>query len=429
MNRKIEAELKRWKNDPKRKPLLLDGARQVGKTYTLKKFAEEHYDNYIHINFDIDKRISESIKDDISPKSIVRVLEATTGQHIVPGQTLVIFDEIQASGRALSSLKYFCEDAPGIHIAAAGSLLGVAVNREDFSFPVGKVRTLRMHPLDFEETLDARGETILLDEIKASFYRMEPLAESLHSKAMSLYREYLITGGMPACVKARIDGESLLGMAEIQHEIVNNYIADMAKYADASETVKIRACYNSIPTQLAKDNKKFQYKVVQKGGTASLFGASIEWLALAGVVLKCQNIEQGYLPVSAYMDLSAFKLYFSDVGLLTMRAQIPHSLILENADIPYLGLLTENYIAQQLKASGNELFYWTSDGTAELDFVIQSQDGVTAIEVKKGAHTKSKSLGIFCVKYTPARAIRISTKNFGDTGGVLSVPLYAAFCI
>lgn len=429
MKRKIEKELLKWKNDPARKPLLIDGARQVGKTYSLKKFAQEQYDNYVHINFDIDKSVAASMKEDISTGSIIRLLEAKSGQAIVPGSTLVIFDEVQASGRALSSLKYFCEEAPDVHIAAAGSLLGVAINREEYSFPVGKVNTLQMYPFDFEETLEARGEALLLAAIQSAFDKMEPIPEALHSKAMALYREYLITGGMPVCVKARADGQSLLDMIEIQHEIVNNYVADMAKYADASEAVKIRACYNSLPAQLAKENKKFQYKVVRKGGTSALFGASIEWLTQAGVVLKCQNISHGYIPVSAYADLSAFKLYCSDVGLLTMQTQIPQSLILTNADNPFLGLLAENFVAQQLKARGTELYYWTSDGIAELDFVAQSQSGVTAIEVKKSDHTKSKSLSMFRNKYAPARAVRLSSKNFGDTGGVLSVPLYAAGCL
>jgi len=286
-----------------------------------------------------------------------------------------------------------------------------------------------MYPLDFEESLVARGETILLDEIKECYEKKAPLNEALHKKAMDLYREYLITGGMPVCVKARAEGRSLLDMAALQQEVINNYIADMAKYADSSDTVKIRACYNSIPAQLAKDNKKFQYKVIQKGGTASFFGTSIEWLTQAGVVLKCQNIEQGNIPISAYMDLSAFKLYSSDVGLLTMRTVIPHSIILGNTDNSFMGLLTENYVAQQLKAKGYELYYWTSNGIAELDFVMQTQDGVTAIEVKKGEHTKSKSLGVFRGKYAPYRSIRLSSKNFGDTGGILSVPLYAVFCI
>jgi len=429
VKRKIEKDLICWKNDPDRKPLLLDGARQVGKTYSIEKFAQEQYDNYVRVNFDIDRAVAASLQEDITPASILRMLEARTGERIVPGRTLVIFDEIQASGRALSSLKYFYEEAPEIHVAAAGSLLGVAVNREEYSFPVGKVKTLRMYPLDFEEALEARGETILLEEIKSAFTKMEPLTEALHRKAVDLYREYLITGGMPVCVKARVDGKSLLDMSALQHEVVDNYIADMAKYTTASESVKIRACYNSLPAQLAKDNKKFQYKVVQRGGTATLFGVSIEWLILAGVVLKCQNITHGYIPISAYMDLSAFKLYFSDVGLLTMRTQIPHSLILSNADNSFLGLLAENYVAQQLKSKGLELYYWTSDGIAELDFVIQSQRGITAIEVKKGEHSKARSLGVFRGKYAPNRAVKLSLKNFGDTDGVLSIPLYALWCL
>jgi len=429
VKRKIERELIRWKNNLARKPIILDGAGQVGKTYSLLKFAKEHYENYIHVSFDKETVIAESLKDDISPGNIIRILEAGTGERVIPGRTLIIFDEIQASGRALSALKCFYEEAPEIHIAAAGSLLGDAVNREECSFPVGKVQTLPMYPLDFEESLEARGEEMLLKEIKAGYTRTEPLPEALHRKSIDLFREYLITGGMPVCVKARSEGGSLLDIAELQREIIVDYNADMAKYAAAPEAVRIRACYDSIPAQLAKENKKFQYRVVRKGGSAALFGASIEWLASAGVVLKCQNIAHGYIPVSAYADMSAFKLYYSDVGLLTLRSKIPHSLILTNADNPFLGFLTENYVAEQLKAKGAELFYWTSSGVAELDFVTQSQSGVTAIEVKKGEHSKSKSLGIFRGKYAPARAVRLSSKNFGSTDGVLAVPFYAVWCL
>jgi predicted AAA+ superfamily ATPase len=429
MERKIDSKLLSWKNDANRLPLILDGARQVGKTYALTRFAKEHYKNCVHVNMDINRRVAAAFEQDIAPSSILRILEAEAQQQIRPGGTLVILDEIQASGRALTSLKYFAEDAPEYHVAAAGSLLGVAVNRERYSFPVGKVKTLHMYPLDFEEYLSARGEALLAGEIKRCFASMEPLAEPLHDRAIDHYREYLIVGGMPACVKRRADGASLLEIPPIQNEIMDNYIADMAKYASASDAVKIRSCYNSLPAQLGKDNKKFQYKIVRKGGTASIFGASIEWLALAGVVLRCGRIDHGYIPVSAYADHSAFKLYFSDVGLLAMKTDIPHSLILSGEANTLMGALTENYVAQQLAAAEHELWYWTSEGIAELDFVTQSQEGVSGIEVKKGEHTKSKGLGIFSSKYQPARRIRLSLKNFGDTDGLLAIPLYAAFCL
>jgi predicted AAA+ superfamily ATPase len=248
-------------------------------------------------------------------------------------------------------------------------------------------------------------------------------------KATDLYHEYLITGGMPACVKTRVEGGSLLDIPEVQNEIINNYIADMAKYASPSETVKIRACYDSLPAQLGKENRKFQYKVVRKGGSQSIFGASIEWLRLAGVVLKCQNTEHGYLPISAYADLSAFKLYMSDVGFLTTKTAIPHSIILSGYENTFMGAVTENYVAQQLAVKGVDLYYWTSEGRAELDFVVQTRNKFTAIEVKRSVHSKGKSLRMFQSKYAPDECVRLSLRNFGHADGIRAVPLYAVFCL
>jgi len=429
MKRKIDEALFKWKNSHNRMPLLLNGARQVGKTYSLLSFARTHYENHVHVSLDINKRIAASLEDDISPPSVIRMLEAETHEKIVPEKTLIILDEIQASERALTSLKYFCEETPEYHVAAAGSLLGVAVNREKYSFPVGKVNSLSLYPLDLEEYLISRDEHGLLAEIKRCYDVMEPMDAALHERAADLYREYLITGGMPACVKARVEGESLIEIPFIQNDIVNNYVADMAKYATPSETVKIRACYESIPAQLAKENTKFQYKVVRKGGSAALFGASIEWLKQAGVVLKCQNTEQGTIPITAYADLSAFKLYCSDVGLLTMQTELPHSIILSGMENTFLGSVTENYVAQQLAARGVDLFYWTNEGRAELDFVVQTRNGLTALEVKRGTNSKGKSLRMFKKMYDPDTCVRLSLKNFGTTDGILALPLYALFCL
>ncbi|MDR2196635.1 MAG: DUF4143 domain-containing protein [Coriobacteriales bacterium] len=429
MRRTIDEALRRWKQSKDRMPLLLDGARQVGKTYALVKFAKENYDDCVHVNLDISSRIRESLDLNISPESILKVVEAETQQKIVPGKSLLILDEIQSSERALSALKYFCEDAPQYHVAAAGSLLGAAINRERYSFPVGKVNSLHMYPMDFEEYLWARNEKVLADEIRDGFERMMPLLPSLHLKAIELYRDYLICGGMPRCVQALATGQSLREISWLQREILDNYLADMARYASNSETVKIRSCFESIPAQLAKENHKFQYRVVRKGGSAAVFGASIEWLRLAGVVLKCQNVEHGYLPLSAYADLSAFKLYMADVGLLTMRTQLPHSIILSGHENTFMGALTENYVAQQLAAHGHELYYWTSDGRAELDFVTPTEEGIAAIEVKKGEHTKGKSLRIFMGKYKPNVVIRLALKEFGSYDGIRTVPLYATHCL
>lgn len=428
MKRKIEEKLIEWKNKPDRMPLIINGARQVGKTYILREFGERHYKNVVYINLEINYAVASYFTETIAPEKIIRYLEAAVGEEIIPGQTLIILDEIQSCERALTSMKYFCEDAPEFHIVAAGSLLGVAINRQNYSFPVGKVETITLYPLDFEEFLLAMGEERLSAEIHRCYDKMEPMPEGLHQKAIEIYRMYLIIGGMPACINAFKKNKKLLDVPNVQKEILDNYIADMAKYASNTESVKIRACYNSIPSQLAKDNKKFQYKVVQKGGSTSIFGVSIEWLTLAGVALKCQKIEQAFEPIAVYSDLSSFKLYMGDVGLLGLKSGISHQSILSGDGNIFIGAMTENYVAQELTAKGYNLFYWSSEHTAELDFVLQKENCIYGIEVKKGEHTKSKSLGIFSEKYSNTHPIRFSSKNFGMTDKVKAIPLYAVFC-
>lgn len=259
----------------------------------------------------------------------------------------------------------------------------MAINRNQYSFPVGKVETLELFPMDFEEFLWALGKDFLVSEIRECFQNMTAMPEGLHREALEYFRQYLIVGGMPAVVGSYLENKSFLDVTPIQNEIVDNYIADMVKYASNTDSVKIRACYQSIPAQLAKENKKFQYKVVQKGGTAAIFGGSIEWLNLAGVVLKCQKIDHGFAPIPAYADLSSFKLYMGDVGILTMKSSLPYHIILSGEGNTFLGALIENYVAVQLRASGYDLYYWSSEYSAELDFVIIKEQQVYAIEVKK----------------------------------------------
>jgi predicted AAA+ superfamily ATPase len=430
VQRRLEKQLIRWKNaGGERRPLLLNGARQVGKTWLLKDFAKKHYANSVHVSLDVNERIAAFFEKSREPEYLVKMLETEYHQRIQPGKTLLILDEIQASEQALLSLKYFCEEASDYHVAAAGSLLGVALNRERYSFPVGKVHTLNMHPMDFEEYLWAQDEEFLATEIRRAFQDLKPLPEGLHLKAIDRYREYLAIGGMPACVDTYRTQRSSDALLEVQGGIVNDYLADMVKYASVSETVKIRASYQSLPTQLGKDNHKFQYKVIKKGGSATIFGAAIDWLTLAGVVLKCQRTESGTQPVTSHLDLSSFKLYMGDVGLLSMKAGVRLSDILFGVPHHFQGALAENYVAQQLAAGGRELFYWTSGNTAEVDFLVQTQDGVSAIEVKSNTATRSRSLRLFVDRFKPKRAIRLSLKPFGSGGDIAAVPLYAAFCL
>ena len=429
MRRKIAQELIKWKNKPSRMPLIINGARQVGKSYILQEFGKLEFDNFIIVNLETDKALVEKFEENITPVPIIQYIEYAHSQRIIPGKTLIVFDEIQACERALTSLKYFCEQTPEYHVAAAGSLLGIAVNREKYSFPVGKVDEIMLFPMDFEEFLWALDREDFSKLIQEHFESNEPL--DIHSILIDLYNKYLIVGGMPAAVKEFINTNSFVAAADIQNRILNEYIADMAKYAEPATSIKIRACYESIPAQLAKENRKFQYSVIQKGGSATIFGESIEWLLFAGVILKCQKTTQGLMPIKVYVDLSDFKLYMSDVGMLTMKSGIAAQAILSPIETnnTFVGAIAENYVAQAFAANQIPLLYWKNDNTAEVDFVIQKGVDVIPVEVKSGMRIRSKSLNIFMNRYKCPYCIRISKKNFGFENGIKSVPLYAAFCV
>lgn len=432
MRRKIMAELVEWKNWKKdRMPLVLYGVRQVGKTYILREFGDQYFKNTIYINFERMAAVSDFFLGELNPNRLIHLLEEYFDQKIIPDETLLIFDEIQACERALTSLKYFCEEAPEYHIAAAGSLLGVAINREKYSFPVGKVVMKTLYPLGFDEFLEAMGQKHYVSLIQEHFEKMTEMPQTAHQELLYWYQRYLFIGGMPAAVNQYLERESLTNVPEVQNLILNAYTADMAKYASESESTKIRNAFLSMPAQLAKENKKFQYKLIRKGATAGLFGDSIAWLTFSGVVLSCSRITRAELPLIAFRDVSSFKLYLSDVGLLSAFTGIMPENIIRNQLSPlYRGALTENYAAQALKANGYDLYYWTSDApTAELDFVVQKEGRVLAIEVKSGENVRAKSLKHFQKLYHPEMVYRLSEKNFGNDGEVCSVPLYAAFCI
>jgi predicted AAA+ superfamily ATPase len=425
-------ELAAWKDMKKdRMPLVLYGVRQVGKTYILREFGDRYFKNCIYINFERMEMVSDFFKGELNPDRLILLLEEYFSQKIVPDETLLIFDEIQACERALTSLKYFCEEAPEYHIAAAGSLLGVAINREKYSFPVGKVIMKTLYPLGFDEFLMAVGQKHLITMIREHYDMKSEIPEGSHSELLDWYRRYLLIGGMPAAINQYLERKSLINVPEIQSLILNAYTADMAKYATDSECTRIRNAYQSMPAQLAKENKKFQYKLIRKGATAGLFGESIAWLVQSGVVLQADRTSRGELPLIAFRDVSAFKLYMSDVGLLAAFANIlPENIIKNQLSELFRGALTENYVAQVLKTNGYELYYWTCDSpTAELDFVIQKEGKVIPIEVKSGENVNAKSLRHYRKMYEPEISIRLSEKNFGYEDGLFAVPLYAAFCI
>lgn len=432
MERNIMSELFEWKNRRKnRMPLVLYGVRQVGKTYILREFGDRYFKNTIYVNFERMQLIADYFEGDLQPERIIRMLEEYFTQKIVPDETLIIFDEIQACERALTSLKYFCEEAPEYHVVAAGSLLGVAINREKFSFPVGKIVMKTLYPLRFDEFLRAVGKGYFVELIREHYVSMEEMPPATHMELLEWYRRYLYIGGMPAAINQYLERESLTNVPEVQSMILNSYTADMAKYNSDSESTKIRNAFMSMPAQLAKENKKFQYKLVRKGATAGLFGDSIAWLIFSGVVVSCERISKGETPLSAFRDVSAFKLYLSDVGLLSEFSGVTLENIVRNelSDV-YRGALAENYVAQTLKACGYDLYYWTCDSPiAEVDFVIQKEGKVMPIEVKSGEKVRSKSLKQFNKMYQPEKIIRLSEKNFGLSDDIYALPLYAAFCI
>lgn len=430
MKRKIIDFLLKWKESEYRKPLILQGARQVGKTYSVLNFGKKHYKNTVYLNFENNRELVNIFNRDLEPERIMRELSVMTGESIFKEDTLIFFDEIQACERALTSLKYFNENANEYHIIAAGSLLGVHVNRSEYSFPVGKVDLKTLYPLDFEEFLMAINEEELIDLIKESFKNDTPL--SLHNKAMDIYKTYLVIGGMPAAVKSYLETKDFNFVLSTQKSINDSYIADMAKYATPNETTKIMAAFNSIPAQLAKDNKKFQYKVIKSGARAHAYETPLDWLNSSGVIIKCNKCSEGKLSLAAYTDFSSFKVYMTDTGLLCSKFGIPANAVL--VDTPsfngFKGALTENYVAFSLTANEHTPYYWESNGQAELDFLIQDENGnIIPIEVKAAENVRAKSLNEFIKRYKPPYSIRVSGKNFGFENRIKSVPLYSAFLI
>lgn len=430
MERKIEAELIAWKKSTGRMPLVLHGARQVGKTFVVKKFANEHYANFVYLNFEANAQLQAIFRKDLSPKRIVAELSVLMGVAIQEHTTLLFFDEIQASERALTSLKYFSEETPDYHIIAAGSLLGVALHREQYSFPVGKVVVKMLYPLDFEEFLWATASKDAANIIRTCYN--SNLNCSLHEHFMEQFRLYLCLGGMPNVINTYLQTHSFDEVDVVQRNIVDAYIVDMAKYALPVDTVKIMSTYHSVPTQLAKENKKFQYKFIKSGARSNQYETAIDWLCASGIVIKCVRIHQGHYPLSVHSEPGIFKIYMGDIGLLRSKLGIAAQVILSDSQQMnyFKGSLVENYVANALVSRGFDCYYWESEGKAEVDFVIQTNGGeCIPIEVKSSENVRSKSLNQYVMKYNPPYSIRISAKNFGFENEIKSIPHYACFCI
>ena len=431
MYRKIIGFLEEWKNSGHRKPLILQGARQVGKTYSILEFGRTHYENVAYFNFETDPKLNETFAENISPDYLIPILSHIAGVSIVREKTLIVFDEVQLCERALTSLKYFCEEAPEYHIIVAGSLLGVAVNRAKFSFPVGKVDMKTLYPMDMEEFMLALGEDELVKRIRQSFATDNPLPSALHDKAMLLYRQYLVVGGMPECVRQFVDTKDYILVRHTQDTILASYLNDMSKYNNLNEIKKTRLAYDNITVQLSKKNTRFQYKLIKKGGRASEFENAIEWLCLSGIVSQVYKVENVRKPLENYRDIDSFKIYVSDLGLLCAKKDLAANDILYMVDElnDFKGGMTENYVNVQLTINGYTTYYWESDRGAEVDFVIQRDGQLIPIEVKSADNTKAKSLKVYIDTYKPAYAIKLSARNFGFEDGKKTVPLYAAFCL
>ncbi len=431
MYRKITAFLEAWKKNQYRKPLVLQGARQVGKTYSVLEFGRINYENVAYFNFETNPKLNRTFEENISPDYLIPILSHISGQTIVKEKTLIIFDEVQLCERALTSLKYFCEDAPDYHIIVAGNLLGVAVNRAKFSFPVGKVDMKTMYPMDMEEFMIAMGEEKLAMQVRQCFETNTAMPSALHDAAMQLYRQYLVVGGMPECVLQFAQTRDYILIRNTQDTILASYLNDMSKYNNLNEIKKTRLAYDNITVQLSKKNTRFQYKLIKKGGRASEFENAIEWLCLSGIVSQVYRIEQIKKPLENYRDIDAFKIYVSDLGLLCAKKDLVANDILYMAEElnDFKGGMAENYVNVQLSINGYHTYYWESARGAEIDFVIQRNEQLIPIEVKSADNTRAKSLKVYMETYDPEYAIKLSAKNFAFEDNKKTVPLYAAFCI
>ncbi len=424
MKRLIYKELLNWKNDENKKPLVLQGARQVGKTYLVSSFGKNEYRHFIYLNFEQNKDLISLFEGNLKPETIIENISFFLGKSIKAENTLLFFDEIQVAPQVLTSLKYFYENAPEYDIIAAGSLLGVSVAKES-SFPVGKVNFLYMYPMNFKEFLLANGEDLLVQKI-SSIRTVEKFPELIHQKLSAYYKEYLYVGGMPEVVKTYIEKKDAAKVRKVQKELLEAYHRDFSKYTDKNQAVKTAELWNSIPAQLAKENKKFKYSDVRKKARAVHFAQTIEWLKGAGLINVAYNISLPQLPLSGYTDYSKFKIYLLDTGLLGAMLNLSSRMIIEPETIfkQFNGAFIENFVAQELACEHIDLYYWTSKSDAEIDFIIEKNNHLLPLEVKSGTSLNLKSLQSYSKKYKPSYLLRTSPRNFIQSGNFINIPLY-----
>ena len=431
MERLLISQLLKWKESHGRKPLVLEGARQVGKTWLLKEFGRKYFKDICYINFEQSDVLGEVFAGDLSPQRIIEQLSIYNGKVIEPEQTLIIFDEVQEMPRVLTSLKYFCEEAPEYVICCAGSLLGIALH-EGTSFPVGKTDFLHLYPLSFKEFLIANGEKMLVDYIDKGNRNLGAFTERL----TDYLKKYMIIGGMPAVVMEWLDSKDYNKVNRIQQELISAYQKDFSKHAPKPMVEKIRYIWNSIPSQLAKENKKFVYGLVREGARAREYEDAIMWLCDAGETIRTHNVSKPDVPISAYVDLKSFKVFLLDVGLLRAMSGVSPKVILDGSRIfeEFKGALTEQFVSQELQQFSDTLqtnYYWTSSATSEVDFIISDGLDVYPLEVKAGVTMNAKSLKLYVEKYSPKWAIRTSLLPYerNAEAKTLNIPLYMLFVL
>ncbi|MFN5443051.1 MAG: ATP-binding protein [Crocinitomicaceae bacterium] len=424
MDRIIHKELVNWKNKPNRKPLLVQGARQVGKTYAIKAFGKSDFSQCIYLNFDENPEYKDFFKNTKEVSRIITNIELAFGVKIEPENTLLFFDEIQECNEALNTLKYFYENHPEYYVCCAGSLLGVALSRGN-SFPVGKVDFCTMYPLTFEEFLQATD--LKLFTYYQKIERIEPIPSLFFNQLEEKFKIYILTGGMPEAILTYTTTKNTEQVQTVLQNILRAYSLDFSKYSSNKDVVKILHIWNSIPSQLAKENKKFLYQTVKSGARAREYEDALNWLVNAGLVYKIYRSNKPAFPVSAYDDLNAFKIYLLDVGLLRRFANLDPSIVLNGHSLysEFKGSLIENYVLQSLLSQTEEIpRYWTSENTAEVDFMLPYKNEIIPIEVKSGENVKSKSLSIYRKNYEPRISLRFSLKNLNFDDGLLNIPLF-----
>lgn len=436
MERLIFEKFVNWKNKKNRKPLLVTGVRQCGKTYLIKEqFGKHEFEEMAYFNFDGNDALKSIFEYDFNTNRIIDELGSIVwGRKIEPGKTLVVFDEIQACPRAIQSLKYFCEDMPNLHLIGAGSLLGVALRSDGISFPVGKVDRIEMYPMSFPEFVMADGGQKYLDGLNKLDLSRE-IPEILSVPMEKYLKNYYIVGGMPEAVQAWIDNHSYQDVEDVQDRILKDYSDDFGKHTTADTATKIKLIWNVIPSQIAKDNNKFIFSHVKQGARSKDLEDALEWLINAGIAYKLNMVPTPEIPLSAMADNTYFKVYMSDIGLLKRRSNVNYRTILEgdSSFIHFKGALTENYVMTQLKCMNIDSYFWRTRSDAELDFITDHEGVLLPIEVKSADNTKAKSLHLFCNRYNPKMAIKTSLKNVGDNMDkdthVWSIPLYALYKI